>query len=128
MTNHIYPHSIELKHMWKEHRTNVIDNICQCNIIICVLQWLVATLVIYYVPIVGSMISSPSMRYTYLPYLQALVILNMSDCIPGSFMYTNCPSPAVGVTRQEETRENVGDCISCIINRITDYLMKGNIA
>ena len=88
--------------MWKEHRTNAIDNLCQCNIIICVLQWLVATLVINYIPIVGSMISSPSMRYTYLPYLRALVILNMSDCIPGSFMYKNRPSPAVGVTKQEE--------------------------
>ena len=87
-----------------------------------------ATLVINYVPMVGSMISSPSMRYTYLPYLRALVILNMSDCIPGSFMYTNCPSPAVGVTKQEETRENAEDCTSCIINRMTDYLMKENIA
>ena len=37
-------------------------------------------------------------------------------------MYKNRPSPAVGVTKQEETRENAGDCTSCIINWITDYL------
>ena len=107
MTNNIYPHSVELKRMWKEHRTNAIDNICQCNIIICVLQWFVATLVINYAPMVGSMISSPSMRYTYLPYLRALVILNMSDCIPGSFMYKNCPSPAVGC---HNTRRDKREC------------------